>query len=345
MADPILLAQARRGEVGAIAALLGKSLQPQGIWARAESQEGTIRIILESTQPPHPDLMEQRVRAGLERLQPQGITELILCGWALGDLQPAWERRIVLASDQPLIQSSERVSQLPPQPQPQLQPQPQPQSEPHQPPANRYPKPSQVQAMNPGGVRRSPQRRSAKQPFVLKWSDFDPVMFVIIGLVAVYGFFGSMNPSYDGPFIWLHYPDLAIHETGHLLFMPFGRFLMLLGGSLTQIAFPAVFASYFFISRQYFSSALTLFWTGQNFMDVGVYMRDAPVRLLPLTVDSVDAHDWWQLFRMMRCLQHAELIANLTHTLGVLVYLASVAAGIYFAYKGNRFSGENSLLR
>jgi hypothetical protein len=158
------------------------------------------------------------------------------------------------------------------------------------------------------------------------------MMLAIIGFIAIYGYLGAQNPSYDGPFIWIHFPNLAIHETGHLLFMPFGHFLMVLGGSLTQIAFPAAFTGYFYYSRQFFSSALTLFWTGQNFMDVGVYMRDAPVRQLPLTVDNLDAHDWWQLFNMMNCMDQAQLIANITHGIGVLLYLASVMAGIYYAY-------------
>src|SRR5450759_4416065 len=44
--------------------------------------------------------------------------------------------------------------------------------------------------------------------------------------------------------------DLAIHEFGHMLFMPFGiQFLgstmMILGGSLTQVALPLLFFGYF----------------------------------------------------------------------------------------------------
>lgn len=158
------------------------------------------------------------------------------------------------------------------------------------------------------------------------------MMLAIVGFVAIYGFLGARNPSYDGPFIWLHYPNLAIHETGHLLFMPFGHFLMVLGGSLTQIAFPAVFTGYFFYSRQYFSSVLTLFWTGQNFMDVAVYMADAPYRALPLTNPNIDAHDWWQLFNLMNCMNQADLIAGLTHWVGVLIYILSIIAGVYVAY-------------
>ncbi|MGF1521733.1 MAG: hypothetical protein ACFBSF_05365 [Leptolyngbyaceae cyanobacterium] len=357
MIDPTLLAQAKRGEVSAIASLLGQSLRPQGIWVRAESQDGNRRIILESTQPPDADAMERRVRAGLERLQPDGIEELTLCGWALGDVKPAWERQIVLVSavqpppltgrrsssspggknftqlnstplnnDLTKSRSSACLSDALPEPLPMQATH---HKETNRPVVHR----SRVNRM---GQRRSSQLDSRKQPFILKWSDFDPVMLTIIGFIAIYGFCGSLNPSYDGPFIWLHYPDLAIHETGHLLFMPFGRFLMLLGGSLTQILFPAAFTFYFYVSRQYFSSALTLFWTGQNFMDVAVYMRDAPIRILPLTVDNIDAHDWWQLFRMMGSLHHAGFIAGVTHGVGVLLYIASVVAGCYFAYQSHQ---------
>ena len=44
--------------------------------------------------------------------------------------------------------------------------------------------------------------------------------------------------------------DLAIHEFGHMLFMPFGipilgSTMVILGGSLTQVAFPLIFVGYF----------------------------------------------------------------------------------------------------
>src|ERR1043166_3256863 len=48
--------------------------------------------------------------------------------------------------------------------------------------------------------------------------------------------------------------DTAIHEFGHMLFMPFGipilgRTMVILGGSLTQVAFPLVFVAYFLRNR------------------------------------------------------------------------------------------------
>ena len=38
----------------------------------------------------------------------------------------------------------------------------------------------------------------------------------------------------------LHLPDLVFHEAGHVLFMLFGHFLTVLGGSLTQVLVPVV---------------------------------------------------------------------------------------------------------
>lgn len=39
---------------------------------------------------------------------------------------------------------------------------------------------------------------------------------------------------------FMHLVHLPFHEAGHILFMPFGRFLMSLGGSLTQVLVPLV---------------------------------------------------------------------------------------------------------
>jgi len=337
MANSQLLTQARKGDAIAIAALLNRSLQPQGIWARVETTAQGLIIALESPQAPPVEQIAQRIRTGLETLQPQGIAQVTVQGFALGDIEPAWIQHIGLTAapangweqtrslDYQPIRLSEPTLNRPNQSSysPSLGPQPQETETPGDRSRSCHPQPLR-------GLR--PPQRQSNQPFVLKGSDFDPMMLAMIGFVAVYGFFGARNPDFNGPFIWLHYPNLAIHETGHLLFMPLGHFLMVLGGSLTQILFPAVFTGYFFYSGQYFSSALTLFWTGQNFMDVAVYMADAPYRALPLTNPNIDAHDWWQLFNLMNCLNQAELIAGITHWIGVLIYVASIVAGVYVAY-------------
>jgi hypothetical protein len=287
-----LLDQARGGDAAAIAALISHGLRPCGIRARAVRSGERLTLWLEAAAPIDRPLVVAYLQRGLEQLQPQGLVQVTIYGSQSGSGATAWSTQLL-----PL--------------------------------AGRPPQPS-ARPASPEAMARPVPPATARSPLVIKVSDFEPLKTAGILFVAVYGFLGSCNPGLDGPFIWLHYPDLAIHETGHLLFSPFGRFLMILGGSLTQILFPAVFTAYFYVSRQTFSSALTLFWTGQNFMDVGIYMADAPYRVLPLTVDDPNAHDWYNLFNQLNCMDQAGLIAGATHWIGVALYGLSVAAGLYF---------------
>jgi hypothetical protein len=64
----------------------------------------------------------------------------------------------------------------------------------------------------------------------------------------------------------------AIHEFGHMLFMPFGipilgRTMVILGGSLTEVAFPLLFVGYFLRKREdgrrrdVFAAMVCLWWS------------------------------------------------------------------------------------
>ncbi|HEY9881236.1 MAG TPA: hypothetical protein V6D29_22465 [Leptolyngbyaceae cyanobacterium] len=322
-----ILAKARDGDADAIATLITHSLRSKGITARATRHSYRLFIWLEAATLPNQTAAVDYIRQGMQRLQVSGIGTIQIHGQQTEQPEPGWVEEISLLED------FDPIGKVPDPLEPLAKPLPN--DGPHLTPTDRTPVlaavPSATPAFSQPASRPTMTTASRKKPLVIKATDFEPMKTAIILFVAVYGFLGAHNPSIDGPFIWLHYPDLAIHETGHLLFMPFGSFLHILGGSLTQILFPAVFTAYFFWSKQLFSSALTLFWTGQNFMDVGVYMRDAPYRLLPLTSDDPDAHDWYNLFNMMGCLDKAELIANLTHGIGVLLVIAAVIAGLYVA--------------
>ena len=76
--------------------------------------------------------------------------------------------------------------------------------------------------------------------------------------------------------------DLPIHETGHLVFRPFGEFIMFAGGTIFQIVMPAVFVGYFVWKEKYYSAAFVLFWVGQSFLNIHVYASDAVQMVLPL---------------------------------------------------------------
>ena len=74
----------------------------------------------------------------------------------------------------------------------------------------------------------------------------------------------------------MHLPDLIFHEAGHILFSPLGRFMTVLGGSLTQLLVPLVCAGAFlWQTRDAFGAAIAVWWAGQNLIDLAPYINDA----------------------------------------------------------------------
>ncbi|MCK6501602.1 MAG: hypothetical protein L6Q38_19145, partial [Nitrospira sp.] len=120
---------------------------------------------------------------------------------------------------------------------------------------------------------------------------------------------------------FLHLINLPFHEAGHLLFVPFGRFMMILGGSLGQILMPVVcVGTFLFKTRDTFGASVALWWTAENFMDLAPYINDARAMDLILlggfTGKEVDAHDWNHLLTMLGWLEHDHRLAQLAYGLG-----------------------------
>jgi hypothetical protein len=70
---------------------------------------------------------------------------------------------------------------------------------------------------------------------------------IFAGVLAVYFLWIAYDPMLGS---FLDMVDLPIHETGHLLFRPFGEFMMVAGGSLFQEIVPAVFVGYFYLQEK-----------------------------------------------------------------------------------------------
>ena len=152
-------------------------------------------------------------------------------------------------------------------------------------------------------------------------------------------------------FIWIAYDpmmgsfmdnvDLPIHEFGHLLFRPFGEFMMIAGGSLFQVVFPLVFVGYFVWQRSYFSAGIVLLWVGQSILNVYVYAADAVAGQLVLTSGLTGSeggfHDWNYLLTSTGLLGSTKTVAGIIRLLGTSTIIAAGAASIYFAL----FSGDD----
>jgi hypothetical protein len=159
------------------------------------------------------------------------------------------------------------------------------------------------------------------------WMRYTKVAFAAI--LLAYGIALSSSP---GTYRWLDRVDLIFHEAGHVIFMPFGSFLCLLGGTLMQLIAPASFVVYFFLRRSYYSAAAVLFWLGQSLFNVSVYARDAQARALPLLTGDEDTHDWYNMLGDLGLLRHDQAVGNVFYVLGLLCLMAAIAGCVYFSF-------------
>jgi hypothetical protein len=137
--------------------------------------------------------------------------------------------------------------------------------------------------------------------------------------------------------------DLAIHEFGHMLFMPFGIQVfgetgVIMGGSLTQIALPLVFAGYFAFSKKHrdiHAASICFWWAAVNVADVAIYAHDARARQLMLisgtTGQESDGHDFYNLFSMWGVLERDIVYAARMRALAGFMMFAATIVGVFAA--------------
>lgn len=140
-----------------------------------------------------------------------------------------------------------------------------------------------------------------------------------------------LETNYTGE-SFLHLINLPFHEAGHLIFMPFGRFMMFLGGTLGQILMPMICLGTFLIKmRDPFGASVALWWTAESLMDIAPYINDARALELMLiggvTGKETDGHDWNNILTMLNLLEWDHRLAHLTYNIGVLLMLGSFLWG------------------
>jgi hypothetical protein len=126
--------------------------------------------------------------------------------------------------------------------------------------------------------------------------------------------------------------NLPFHEAGHVIFMPFGRFMTILGGTLGQILMPIICLGTFIVkTRDPFGASVALWWTSESLMDIAPYINDARALDLLLlggvTGKETDGHDWNNILTMLDLLEWDHRLAHLTNNLGIMLMLVSLAWG------------------
>lgn len=159
-------------------------------------------------------------------------------------------------------------------------------------------------------------------------------------LLTVYGVHVLRTP---GTFRLIDHVDLAIHETGHLLFAPFGEFMTALGGSLFQLIMPALFVGGFWRRGDRFAAYVTLWWVAQSSWNLARYIGDARVQDLPLVGGG--EHDWAYLLGTLGWLSADAVIAGAVRSVGVLVFVLGMLGAWMAAETSPQGRAEGDLHR
>jgi hypothetical protein len=165
---------------------------------------------------------------------------------------------------------------------------------------------------------------------------------VFAGLVILGWHFLRLDFAADPTAIgnsFMHSINLVFHEAGHVLFKPFGWFMMILGGTLGQLLVPAVLAMLFLVKyHNPFAAAVCLWWLGQSFLDCAPYIDDALHQELLLLgghtgADAPGNHDWNNILGELNMLERHRELATLADSTGTLLIIAALIWGGYLLYR------------
>ena len=135
------------------------------------------------------------------------------------------------------------------------------------------------------------------------------VRWILLGILLLYVVwlvFGYQYHFLDGV-------NLLLHEAGHVFFGFLWQTMQFLGGTLGQLAFPAMFIVYFWRKRQRFEAYVVGIWLCESLMYAAEYMADARVMQLPLVGGHI--HDWNWLLPRWGVLRHAVRLSRSTSDL------------------------------
>ncbi len=162
-------------------------------------------------------------------------------------------------------------------------------------------------------------------PFVFYGRGFAFIVMVVWGWYFINIDF--VNESNKIASSFMHSINLVFHEAGHMIFMPLGWFIQILGGTLGQLLMPLIVMLVFLLQHQNnFGAAVALWWLGQSFMDCAPYIDDARLQQLVLLggvtgADKPGYHDWNNILIELGWLESHRQIAHGFNNIGILLIL------------------------
>jgi len=139
---------------------------------------------------------------------------------------------------------------------------------------------------------------------------------------------------------FLHLINTPFHEAGHIFFRPFGQFITSLGGTLGQLLMPLIcMGTLLFKTRDPFGASVTLWWFGENFLDIAPYMDDARAGDLPLLGGNFGHsapygfHDWEYLLTESNIIEYDHTLAKIVFIIGSVIMLLSLIWAGFVLFK------------
>jgi hypothetical protein len=145
-------------------------------------------------------------------------------------------------------------------------------------------------------------------------------------LIAVWGWFALVKNDQTPIFVYL---NIAVHETGHVLFRPFGELTMLMMGSGFEVLFPLAAGVVFLLrKRDLVTIAVCWGWAASAFASAATYIADADDgRLALLGATGPDAAgDWERILgeEFFDKVYLADSIAGTVRTFGYVLWLVAL---------------------
>lgn len=130
---------------------------------------------------------------------------------------------------------------------------------------------------------------------------------------------------------FMHNILLPIHEAGHVLFIPFGEFMTILGGSLLQLMLPlGIGIAFYWKNHDNFGAAMGAWWVSVSLVDLSPYIYDSlqPQMIMIGGYTGEDGpHDWIYLLGEFGLLPNAQGIGAFVHACGALAAVAALVWG------------------
>jgi hypothetical protein len=131
----------------------------------------------------------------------------------------------------------------------------------------------------------------------------------------------------------IHFPELLIHEAGHIVFGIFGQYVGVLGGSMMQVVLPLAGALSMLLRRRApFPASICVWFAGVGFVDFAPYVYDAQSPKLQLLGGGTGRdtfHDWRFLLDRFDWVRLSKPLGLFTYWVGIGVMLVGLAWGGY----------------